>query len=65
MKRIGYFLTVGALAAAMLAGCSTSNQKAEETTAAPTQRAQRQLKAKKRQKALQRKQKGMFPASTV
>ena len=29
MKRIGYFLTVGALAAAMLAGCSTSNQKAE------------------------------------
>ena len=37
MKRIGYFLTVGALAAAMLAGCSTSNQKAEETTAAPTQ----------------------------
>ena len=62
MKRIGYFLTVGALAAAMLAGCSTSNQKAEETTAAPTQR---QLKAKKRQKALQRKQKGMFPASTV
>ena len=37
MKRIGYFLTVGALAAAMLAGCSTSNQKAEETTAAPSQ----------------------------
>ena len=37
MKRIGYFLTVGALAAAMLAGCSTSNQKAEETTAAPAQ----------------------------
>ena len=37
MKRIGYFLTVGALAAAMLAGCSTSNQKAEETTAAETE----------------------------
>ena len=26
MKRIGYFLTVGALAAAMLAGCSTSTK---------------------------------------
>ena len=37
MKRIAYFLTVGALAAAMLAGCSTSNQKTEETTAAPAQ----------------------------
>ena len=40
MKRMACFVTAMALAASMLAGCSTSNQQAAETTAAQAEATQ-------------------------